>query len=248
MLSGAQGIGKSTAVRKLSGIIPGFISLSLDNFYLTCTERRQLADEVHPLFSTRGPPGTHDLVQLNDVLDQLQNASPDTLTRLPVFSKKLDDRLPPEEWQEFRGRPCLILLEGWMMGALADPDARNALPLNRIEAQDVKGDWRAYQENQLAGPYAKLWSRADAFFHIHAPSFECVLNWRLQQEAETQGVLLDDLPAVRRKWVSDFILHYERLTRRMLSGQHREGAVLAMDQNRRVIYQMNGQAQVGTDN
>ena len=235
MLSGAQGIGKSTVVKRLGETVPGLVCLGLDDFYLTRAERLILARDIHPLAETRGPPGTHDLALLNETLDQLLNAGPETLTSIPVFSKKLDDRLYEGDWREVRGRPDIILLEGWMIGALPDPSSPDGAILNRIEAQDRKGGWRRWQEDQLERPYAKLWDRADAFFHIHAPSFECVLNWRLQQEAETQGVLLSGLSAEHRKWVSDFILHYERLTRRMLSGHHRSGTIVAVDHNRKVV-------------
>ena len=128
MLSGAQGIGKSTAVRKLGETVPGLVCLGLDDFYLTRAERLSLAGDIHPLFETRGPPGTHDLALLNDTLDQLLNAGPETLTRIPAFSKKLDDRLAESDWREVRGRPDIILLEGWMIGALPDPSSPDGCP------------------------------------------------------------------------------------------------------------------------
>ena len=235
MLSGAQGIGKSTAVTRLTASDPSIVSLSIDDFYLPRADRLRLAGEVHPLFETRGPPGTHDLPLIHDCLDQLLSATKTCETRLPVFSKKLDERLPAEQWRVWKGRPRIIFLEGWLMGVLADDNSPSDQPMNPVEAEDTDGIWRGFQETYLRAAYARLWDRADAFCHIKAPSFETVLNWRIQQEAENQGVSPDTLSAERVDWVRRFILHYERLTRRMLCGDHRPGRVVCVDVHRRVI-------------
>lgn len=232
MLSGAQGIGKSTAMRQLARDIPGLVTLGLDDFYLTQAERRSLADRVHPLFETRGPPGTHDLALLHQVLDQLLNGAP---TSLPVFDKASDDRCPPSDWPWVSEPPKVILLEGWMIGALPDAGAPNSAPMNAVEAQDEQGHWRSYQERALADDYAKLWDLADAFCHLCAPDFSAVLNWRLQQEESNLGLVPGTLPDERRLWVARFIQHYERITRRMLAGGRRSGLAIHLDAQRRVV-------------
>lgn len=233
MVSGAQGIGKSTAVSTLVADNPGICALGIDDFYLTHADRVRLAGEVHRLFETRGAPGTHDLPLLHAVLDKLSNAGPGSEIMLPVFSKKLDDRLPETEWRIWKGRPEIILLEGWLMGALPDDDAAQSPPLNAVEAEDLDGIWRGFQETYLRAAYSRLWERADAFCHLRAPGFETVLKWRIEQEAENQGVPLAALPSERMDWVSRFIQHYERITRRMLSGGHRAGHVIHVDENRK---------------
>lgn len=233
MVSGAQGIGKTTALKKLDETFSGRLAiLGLDDFYLTRKDRLAVADKVSPLFETRGPPGTHDLELLNKVIDQLLSADDDTITPLPVFDKKIDDRLPASQWSAFHGAPEAIIFEGWLVGALPDPDAATSSPLNRIEQRDVDGVWRTHQEDALAGPYAAVWDRADAFFHIEAPAFETVLGWRIEQEETTLGLAKGALPDQRRRWVEDFILYYERLTRRMLAGKKRKGVRIAVDQTR----------------
>lgn len=235
MLSGAQGIGKSNAVAQLVSEYPGIVSLALDDFYLARAERLRLASDVHKLFATRGPPGTHDLALLNATLDRLHDAEENDQTPIPVFSKRLDDRLPENDWRIWKGRPRIILLEGWMIGALPDGHAPEDAPMNAVEAEDPNGIWRDFQENCLRTDYARLWDRADAFCHIRAPSFEAVLNWRLQQETQNQGVAPGQLSSERADWVRRFILHYERLTRRMLNGHHRPGQVVVVDETRHVI-------------
>ncbi len=235
MLSGAQGIGKSTAIDAVLKAKPRVCALGIDDFYLTKSDRLRLARDVHPLFETRGPPGTHDLPLLHETLDRLQNAGPETIVRLPVFSKRDDDRLAESEWRSWRGRPDVILLEGWLMGALPDENAPHDAPMNDVETEDPDGIWRGFQETYLRIAYARLWDRANGFCHLKAPAFEAVLNWRIQQEAGNLGVSEDDLPFERRAWVARFIQHYERITRRMLAGQHRAGFEIRLDRSRQIM-------------
>src|SRR5690606_6064425 len=85
-ISGAQGSGKTTLARAAAGAL-GCAHLSLDDVYLTRAERERMAHEVHPLFITRGPPGTHDLDLLAATFAALGAAGPDNTTALPAFDK-----------------------------------------------------------------------------------------------------------------------------------------------------------------
>ena len=64
-IAGGQGSGKSTLAKLLAAASELLgrraICASLDDFYLTHSERRTLAQQIHPLFATRGVPGTHDV-------------------------------------------------------------------------------------------------------------------------------------------------------------------------------------------
>lgn len=233
-ISGAQGIGKSTALRSvLEAIGPRAIGLGIDDFYLPKAERARLAAEVHPLFATRGPPGTHDVPLLMETLSALKAARPGAEIPLPRFSKRDDDRAEPV-MLKLEDRPSLIILEGWLMGVAPDPSAPFDAPLNSIEAEDPSGAWRQYQEEELGGPYARLWDMADSFIHLNAPSFETVLDWRLQQEAETLGKAPGTLTEAEAEWVERFILHYQRLTERLLSGHRLPGSVIKVRRDRTV--------------
>ena len=233
-ISGAQGIGKSTALRSvLEALGPGVIGLGIDDFYLPKAERAQLAAEVHPLFATRGPPGTHDVPLLMETLSALKASRPGEELALPRFSKRDDDSAEPIILK-VEDRPSLIILEGWLMGVASDPAAPFDAPLNSIEAEDPSGAWRQYQEEQLGAPYARLWDMADSFIHLDAPGFETVLDWRLQQEAETLGKAPGTLTEAETEWVERFILHYQRLTERLLSGHRRPGNVIKVRRDRTV--------------
>lgn len=235
-VSGAQGAGKSTAVKRVAALAPASIAiLSIDDVYLERAARACLATDVHPLFATRGPPGTHDLHLLFDTIDRLCSAGAMDATPLPSFDKAADDRRPREDWAHFTGRPDAIVLEGWLMGVAASPRAAELDPINAIERLDDQGVWRAYQEHQLSTHYAALWDAASAFFHIDAPSFDVVLSWRLQQEASNLGVAFETMDAQIEARITRFIQHYERLTRRMLRGRRRPGARVAIDGDRRVL-------------
>ncbi len=234
-LSGPQGSGKSTALAAALSALPLPVAgASLDDFYLTQAERAALAREVSPLFAVRGPPGTHDLALLRAVIGALRAAAPGSVTRLPVFDKLTDERMPENAWRLWEGRPAAIVIAGWLMGALADAASLADAPLNDAERLAGAAAWRQHQETMLAGGYAALWDLADAFFHILAPDFECVLDWRLEQEAALWAAKGEALPEARRDWVAGFIQHYERLTRRMIAGGRRPGWSVRIDGERRV--------------
>ncbi len=237
MISGAQGIGKSTALTALAAQeTPRIAVIGLDDVYHTQSARRQLAETVHPLCETRGAPGTHDLALLDDTLNALLAASNTSRTLIPRFDKRTDDRAPRAQWSSFAGRPDAIILEGWLMGVDGDPAAPGAPGLNALETgEDATGLWRSWQEDHLARDYGALWDRADSFLHLDAPSFEIVLRWRVQQEESTLGLPSGLLPPERRLWVARFIQHYERLTRRMLTGHRRKGDVIQVDDARNLV-------------
>ncbi|MFC3212746.1 hypothetical protein [Novosphingobium panipatense] len=73
---GAQGSGKSTLAAALKAHFEAghrrVAILSLDDLYLTRQERTQLARQVHPLFATRGVPGTHDVALGIDLIDRMR--------------------------------------------------------------------------------------------------------------------------------------------------------------------------------
>lgn len=230
-LSGAQGSGKSTVVEALAQSLPGVAILGLDDFYLTLDERRALARQHSPLLATRGPPGTHDVPLLHRVLDELAAGRP---VRVPQFSKPADDRGSDKTLIDFEGAPALVLLEGWLVGAIAAEDFVTGPPLNALEQQGGAQAWRAFQCDQLSGPYQLLWDRMDAFVHLAAPDFATVLRWRTEQEETNLGVARGGLAPERIRWVEDFVQYYERVTRDMLAGARRPGTVIQLDERRRL--------------
>ena len=138
-LNGAQGCGKSTMADFLSILLRqehGLSSavLSIDDLYLTKAEREALASEVHPMFRTRGVPGTHDdgsrgLGRFRGGI--LCAADPVSVTSIPRFDKGTDDRHATDAWGSFTGRPDVIIFEGWCVDARAEESV--AEPINELE-------------------------------------------------------------------------------------------------------------------
>jgi D-glycerate 3-kinase len=232
-IAGSQGSGKSTLAKAVAERFGG-ASLSLDDVYLTKAERAALAVRVHPLFATRGPPGTHDLGLLNRLLDRLQAARPDDLTPLPLFDKLADDRAAEADWPVVKGRPRVIVLEGWCLGATPQTDAELLAPINALEVQhDVEGEWRRAVNAALSQPYARLHARLDGLVFLKAPGFDVVLDWRCEQEAGLLGQ--DGVSPARRAALAVFIQHYERLTRHMMDGGVAADVIVDLDRQRRIV-------------
>lgn len=234
-VSGAQGSGKSTLVaglaQRLSADGLRVATLSLDDLYRTRAERLILARQVHPLFATRGVPGTHDVALGLATIAALARGE---AARLPRFDKGRDDRAPEGEWPLAPADTQVLLLEGWCLGAAPQPAADQALPVNSLEAaEDPDGTWRGYANAALARDYPALWQRIDRLIFLAAPDWAVVAQWREQQEAE----LRQRAPAAMTPAeVTRFIQHYERLTRWMLAElPSRADLTLRLDTERRVI-------------
>lgn len=229
---GAQGSGKTTLARAAAHAF-GAAQISIDDVYLTRAEREGMARDVHPLFVMRGPPGTHDLGLLAGLMDQLSAAEPDDTTWLPDFDKRGDDRLPKDRWRPFRGRPSAILIDAWCLGVMAEDAAALARPVNALEqTRDADGRWRGAINDFVAGPYRAFADSLDAILFLEAPSFDVVLDWRCQQEADLLGIAPADLPAEERTRLADFIQYFERITRRMLAGGVTADVTVKLDRNR----------------
>jgi D-glycerate 3-kinase len=219
-ICGCQGSGKSTLAAFLKLILEGegfpTAILSLDDLYLTKWQRQTLARKIHPLLRTRGVPGTHDVALGLKTLHALREALPQAHTLLPAFDKAQDDRKPRRDWHAFEGRPAFILFEGWCVDAKPQPPASLRKPVNRLERdRDPDGVWRQYVNDQLTGPYRKLFADIDVLVFLKAPSFDCVYEWRGLQEKKLRRPRGGDA-GMDKGELENFIMHYERLTRWML--------------------------------
>ena len=216
-LSGAQGSGKSTMAPRIAeqlrqaGLRPA--TLSLDDFYLTRSERAELAHTVHPLLATRGVPGTHDVALLATAVDALLRREDATV---PRFDKLADDRAV--EPAIINGPVDVVLLEGWCIGACPQTDAQLAGPVNELEAtQDADGRWRRWVNARLAGHYADLFDRLALRILLRAPDFAVVEQWRAEQEATLTANT--GRRGMTGASLHRFIAHYERITRWMLEDE-----------------------------
>ncbi|WNO52401.1 adenylyl-sulfate kinase [Stakelama saccharophila] len=236
-LCGAQGSGKSTIAatleRRLRESGTNVATLSLDDLYLTHTQRRQRARNVHPLFATRGVPGTHDIALGEAIFAALDAGAP---TRLPRFDKSSDDRARADERPILELPLDVLIFEGWCVGAQPQPAEALASPINMLEAdEDPDGIWRRYANDALARPYQRLFARIDRLVLLAAPSFAVVRRWRLEQEEALRRDRPHGRALMDRSAIDRFIAHYERLTRHILIEMpDRADLVLRLDEQRRV--------------
>jgi len=223
-INGSQGSGKSTLaalLRELFRTRHGLsaIDLSIDDFYLPRAQRQRLASEIHPLLATRGVPGTHDIPLMQQTLQALTRGNQSV--PIPRFDKASDDRVPERDWQHADSPLDMVIIEGWCLGTPAQDEAALQQPVNVLEAnEDPDARWRHYVNNQIIEHYQPLYEQIDIWAMLKAPSFDCVYQWRLEQEqklADRLGTEQDDKRIMSPAEIARFIEHYQRLTMHTLS-------------------------------
>ena len=112
-------------------------------------------------------------------------------------------------------------------------------PINDLEKQqDSSGIWRNYVNQQLADHYVPLYKSMNFWLILKAPSFDCVYQWRLEQEQKlkSKNTDLSDSKIMSGKEISNFIQHFQRLTMQELntisSAKH---TTLYLDSYRNII-------------
>lgn len=215
-LCGAQGSGKSTAAAFLAQRLDSAHGLrtailSLDDFYLPRAQRQALADLIHPLFVTRGVPGTHEVALGVAVLEALRDGRG---ARWPRFDKAQDDRAPASEDHACDGPVGVLLFEGWCVGLPPEDPAALDTPVNALERdEDSDGRWRRAVHARLAGDYAAWFARLDVRVLLAVPDFAAVHRWRGEQERDTARAAGTAATALQDPGrLARFIQHYERLT------------------------------------
>jgi len=219
-LSGGQGAGKSTITEILKFILKKKYGLelcifSIDDFYKTKAERKKMSKKVHPLFLTRGVPGTHDVNLINRTFENLKKKIFKPVL-IPKFDKSIDDRAKKNQWIKIKKPPNIIIFEGWCIGAKHQKENLLKKPLNMIEKKhdkDIK--WRKKVNNQLKKPYKKLFSKIDKLVYLKAPSFNHIFQWRLHQEQKLKLSSKNKIIMSKSK-IKEFIMFYERITRNMM--------------------------------
>ncbi len=213
-LSGPPGSGKSTLAGALvahanqNGVTACL--LSLDDYYLGRSQRQRMAANIHPLFRQRGVPGSHEMDRLLSDLDRIRSGQLDGLS-LPVFDKSRDDRAPAERRFPLETQPQLVVLEGWCIGAPPQTAAALAEPVNTLErVHDADGKWRRQVLQHWQQFHAALDRRLDQLWYIRVPDWNCVIDWRWQQERELANRNLES-----RTEVEKFLGSFERIVNHM---------------------------------
>lgn len=244
-INGCQGSGKTTLADALVVLLKkqhnlNAIALSIDDFYLTRAERKQLANTVHPLFKTRGVPGTHDISLANNVIEQLTTSTHQPIA-IPRFEKAIDDRSPRDRWESVNAPVDVIILEGWCVGSSAEQSDALVSAVNQLEAiEDSDGAWRTYANDCLKNDYQLLFEKIDLWIMLRAPSFKSVYRWRLEQEnklREKKTKANEDISQIMSdEDVERFIQHYQRITEHTLKTlPGKVNFLLSLDENRNIV-------------
>ena len=235
-LSGGQGSGKSPFAQILKLILKkkyGFeiVCFSIDDFYKKLSERKKMSKLVHKLFLTRGVPGTHDIKMLNHVISNLKRKKFKT-TLIPTFEKSKDDRRKKKNWLKVTKKPQIIIFEGWCVGARDQKYADLVKPINTLEKKyDKEMIWRKKVNNELKKNYMPIFKKIDKLIYLKVPSFKYILKWRTQQEKK-----LDFFSSGKKIMspheIKDFIMYYERISKKMLSEYHKFSDIVVSIDNK----------------
>ena len=238
-LTGGQGSGKSTISQILKIVLKeGFnlntVIFSIDDFYKTLQERKDMSKKINPLFLTRGVPGTHNTALLLKCLNNFKSKHFKKIL-IPKFDKSIDDRLSKRFWQNIKTKPDIVIFEGWCVGAYPQKKKDLIEPINVLEKEkDKKKTWRNFINKELKTRYKKIFKLIDLMIFLKIPSFEYVYKWRLLQEKKLR-VTSKGKKTMTNKQVKNFIMYYERITKHMLKNfSKRAKFVINIDSSHRL--------------
>ena len=237
-LSGGQGAGKSTITGILKLILKKKYGLnicvfSIDDFYKTKNERLRMSKKKHPLFITRGVPGTHDITLLNQTIRKLKQKKFRTVL-IPKFDKSKDDRYRKNKWQKIKTKPDIIIFEGWCVGTTHQNNNELKRPLNLIEKKyDENLKWRKTVNNLIKKRYKNIFNKIDKLVFLKVPHFNYIIKWRWLQEQKMK-LTTKSKKTMSKTEVKEFIMFYERLTKHMIKNYSKiSDLTIFLDKNHR---------------
>jgi len=228
--SGGQGSGKTTVTGILKIILKKFFKReihvsSIDDFYKTLKDRNKMSHTIHPLFKTRGVPGTHDINLVQKFFNFVKKRNFKKF-KLPKFDKSADDRLKKKYWPDIKKRPEIVILEGWCIGAKPQSNSLIKKPINILEKNEDKHlIWRKYVNERLKKEYKKLFAIIDHFLFMKIPNFNVVYKWRLLQEIKLRKKLQSNKKIMSHSEIKRFVMFYERITLQMVKDLSKSASV-----------------------
>ena len=231
--SGGQGSGKTTIAKILKIILKVFFRRnvhvsSIDDFYKTLQERKKMAKTIHPLFRTRGVPGTHDVNLIRKFFDFVKKKNFKKI-KLPRFDKSTDNRLNHRYWFNIKKKPEIIILEGWCVGAKPQLDLLIKKPKNTLEKyEDKELIWRKYVNQKLKKEYKNLFKMIDHFIFIKIPNFKMVFEWRFLQEKKLKKKSYLNEKIMSYNEIKRFIMFYERITLQMIKDLSKSASIIML--------------------
>jgi len=231
--SGGQGSGKTTVVKILKIILKKFFKRkiyvsSIDDFYKTLKDRNKMSYITHPLFKTRGVPGTHDINLIKKFFYSIKKKK-FKKTKLPKFDKSIDDRLKKKYWFNIKERPEIVILEGWCVGARPQSNSLIKKPVNILEKyEDENLIWRKHVNEKLKREYKKLFAMIDYYIFMKIPNFNMVFKWRLLQESKLRKKLHYKKKIMTYSAIKRFIMFYQRITLQMIKDLSKSASIVML--------------------
>jgi len=232
-LSGSQGSGKTTIANILKIILKKFFKkniciISIDNFYKTLRDRNRMSKQKHPLFKTRGVPGTHDINLIKNLFISIKKKKFKKI-KLPKFNKSADDRLKKNCWNNINKRPEIVILEGWCVGAKPQASYSLRKPINILERYEDKDlIWRKYVNKKLKKEYKKIFAMIDYFIFLKVPNFKMVFKWRFLQENKLRKKLHYKKKIMSYSAIKRFIMFYQRITLQMIKDLSKSASIVML--------------------
>ena len=234
----SAGAGKSTITGILKLILKkkygsNICVFSIDDFYKTKNERIRMSKKKHPLFITRGVPGTHDITLLNQTIRKLKQKKFRTVL-IPKFDKSKDDRYRKNKWQKIKIKPDIIIFEGWCVGTTHQNNNELKRPINLIEKKyDENLKWRKTVNNLIKKRYKNIFNKIDKLVYLKVPHFNYIFKWRWHQEQKMK-LTSKSKKTMSKTQVKEFIMFYERLTRHMMKNHSKiSDLTVFLDKNHR---------------
>ena len=232
-LSASQGSGKTTVATILNIILKIFFKkniciISIDDFYKTLSERSKMAKQKHPLFKTRGVPGTHDINLIKKFFIATKRKKFKSI-KLPKFNKSIDDRLKKSQWYNINKKPEIVILEGWCVGAKAESNSSLKNPINLLEKDEDRNlIWRKFVNEKLKREYKKVFTMIDHFIFMKVPNFKMVFKWRLLQEKKLKEQSRYKRKIMSYNEIKRFIMFYQRITLQMMKDLNKSASIVML--------------------
>ena len=208
---------------------------SIDDFYKTLKDRDKISSSIHPLFKTRGVPGTHDTNLIKKFFIYIRKKNFRKF-KIPKFDKSTNDRFKKKYWHIINKRPEIVILEGWCVGAKPQSNSIIKRPVNILEKYEDKNlVWRKHVNKKLKNEYKKIFSIIDHFIFMKIPNFDLVFKWRLLQENKLKKKSQFKKKIMSYNEIRRFIMFYQRITLQMIKDLSKSASiVMSLNKNHEI--------------
>ena len=229
--AGGQGSGKTTISGILKMILKNYFKRrihvsSIDDFYKTLRERKNISSTIHPLLKTRGVPGTHDIDLIKNFFYLVKKKKFKKI-KLPKFDKSIDDRSKKNLWFNIKKKPEIIILEGWCVGAKPQSNTLLKKPINILEKYEDKDlIWRKHVNQKLKKQYRFFFEMIDYYIFMKSPNFNMLFKWRLLQERKLKKKSQTKKKIMSYNKIKRFMMFYERVTLQMFKDMPKIASII----------------------